>query len=151
MQCQQSCSLEESQYDFQSGRFVIGNLTVVVIEDIMVPITHHTLATGGIGISVRAIDNFTTALDEISTGSVNEWATRALGASDSDGISAIKLVLVMRKGDEDILLAGRWQVVFFQVAAEAMAIPKVIPSIIVRSKSTLDSMRTSWITTNVVG
>lgn len=64
--------------------------TVVVVEHIGIAITDHSLSAWGIGLSVRAVDKFAAAFDEIFTGLVCEWPTGTLRASNADGISEVR-------------------------------------------------------------
>lgn len=59
----------------------------MVVEHIGIAITEHSLPAWGIGLSVRAVNKFTTAFDEILAGLVCERPSGTLRASDTDGIS----------------------------------------------------------------
>lgn len=63
--------------------------TVVVVEHIGIAITDHSLPTWGIGLSVRAVNKFAAAFDEICPGLVCEWPTGILRTSDADGIPEV--------------------------------------------------------------
>lgn len=67
-----------------------GKRTVVVVEHISIAITDHSLPAWGIGLSVRAVDKFAAAFDEIFTGLVCEGSTGTLRTSNADGISEVR-------------------------------------------------------------
>lgn len=62
----------------------------MVVEHIGIAVTDHSLPAWGIGLSVRAVDKFAAALDEICTVLVCEWPTGTLRASNADGISEVR-------------------------------------------------------------
>lgn len=76
--------------EFRHGISIRGKRTVVVVEHIGIAITDHSLPAWGIGLSIRAVDKFAAACDEILAGLVCEWPTGTLRASNADGISEVR-------------------------------------------------------------
>lgn len=62
-------------------------LTVVVVEHIVVAVLKDSLATRSIGLAVGAVDEFTTALDEILAALVDKWTAGVLGPPDTNAVS----------------------------------------------------------------
>lgn len=62
----------------------------MVVKNIGIAITEHSLPTWGIGLSVRAVDKFAAAFDKILAGLVCKWPSGTLRASDTDGISGLR-------------------------------------------------------------
>ena len=129
-------------------------LTVMVVKNVGVAIAENALATRSIGISIRSVDESTAAFDEILSILVVKWTTYALGPSDTNAVSGDLSVLEAKSnnmGGASILSSWRRQIVRVQVAAETMAEPEVVPSIMPGDKRTLDGMGSSGIATNRVG
>jgi hypothetical protein len=49
-----------------------AGLTIMIVEHVGLADADHTLAAGGIGFAIRAVDNAATAVDEVLAGFVDE-------------------------------------------------------------------------------
>ena len=129
-------------------------LTVMVVKNVRVAVAENALATRSIGISIRPIDESTATLDEILAILVIKWTTDTLGPSDTNAVSSGLSVFKAKSHDmgrANVLGSRRRQIVRVQVAAETMAEPEVVPSIMPGDKCALDGMGSSGIATNRVG
>lgn len=87
MQCPRFCSLHNVSMCSVIVDVQRGQLTVVVVEDVCIADPDDGLSTWGISVSIGAVDEGAAAVNKGPAGFVEEWATRALRAPDTDTVS----------------------------------------------------------------
>ena len=116
------------------------------------------MTTGGVNVTVRAVDNLTTSVDEVLAALVLEGALGADGPTDADAVSIWLLAgmscrigkkkkkkKLYREERGGSLIASRRKRIRVQIAALSMAEPEVVPRGVVGHEATLDRVRTAVI------